>query len=215
LYLLLYVNDILAINHDATSVIKEIDRFLKMKSGTIGDPDIYLGSKLRLITLPNGVNAWSLSASKYVQEAVKNVKDYFRRERPGQLWPKRASTPYPREYRPEVDMSEELGDDEASFFQSQIGVLRWMVEIGQVDIITEVLMLASCVAAPRKGHLDTVFHLFAYLEKKHNSRLVFDPIYPDIDMREFKECDWKEFYGDVKEAITPNAPEPQGKEVNI
>jgi hypothetical protein len=76
-------------------------------------------------------------------------------------------------------------------------------------------MLASCVAAPRKGHLDTVFHLFVYLEMKHNSRLVFDPTYPDIDMREFKECDWKEFYGDVKEAIPPNAPEPRGKVVDI
>jgi Reverse transcriptase (RNA-dependent DNA polymerase) len=42
-YLLLYADDILAINHDSTSVIKEIDRFFKMKSGTIGDPDIYWG----------------------------------------------------------------------------------------------------------------------------------------------------------------------------
>jgi hypothetical protein len=34
-------------------------------------------------------------------------------------------------------------------------------------------------------------------------------------MREFKECDWTDFYGDVKEAIPPNAPEPRGKEVGI
>jgi hypothetical protein len=34
-------------------------------------------------------------------------------------------------------------------------------------------------------------------------------------MREFKECDWKEFYGDVTEAIPPNAPVPRGKEVDI
>jgi hypothetical protein len=90
-----------------------------------------------------------------------------------------------------------------------------MVEIGQVDIIAEVSMLASCVAAPREGHLDAAFHMFAYLEKKHNSRLVIDPTYPNIDMREFKECQWKEFYGDVKEAIPPNAPAPRGKEVDL
>ena len=60
-----------------------------------------------------------------------------------------------------------------------------------------------------------VFHVFAYLEKKHNSRLVFDPTYPDIDMQQFKECDWKDFYGDVKEAVPPNAPVPRGKEVDI
>jgi hypothetical protein len=31
----------------------------------------------------------------------------------------------------------------------------------------------------------------------------------------FKECDWKEFYGDVREAIPSNAPEPCGQSVNI
>ena len=76
-------------------------------------------------------------------------------------------------------------------------------------------MLASCMAAPRVGHLETVFHLFAYLEKKHNSRLIFDPTYPDINMSQFKDCDWKEFYGDIQEAIPPNAPAPRGKEVDL
>ena len=122
-YILLYVDDILAVHHDAVSAIKEIDRFFMMKPGSIGHPDIYLGAKLRQVQLPNGVYAWSLSASKYVQEAVRNVKDYFKREKPGQLWPKRASTPFPRDYRPELDITAELGDEEASFFQSQIGIL--------------------------------------------------------------------------------------------
>ena len=90
-----------------------------------------------------------------------------------------------------------------------------MVEIGRVDIITEVSMLASCLAAPRQGHLDAVFRIFAYLEKKHNSRLVFDPTYPDIDMAQFKECDWKDFYEGATEAIPPNAPNPRGKEVDL
>jgi hypothetical protein len=57
--------------------------------------------------------------------------------------------------------------------------------------------------------------MFSYLEKRHNSRLVFDKTYPDINMREFKECDWKAFYGDVTEAIPPNAPTPRGKEIDI
>jgi hypothetical protein len=122
--------------------------FFKMKPGSIGDPDIYHGAKLREMQLPNGVYAWSLSASKYVQEAVHNVKDYFQRERSGHLWPKRVPTPFPQDYKPELDVTELLSDNEASFFQSQIGVLWWMVEIGCINIIAEVSMLASCVAAP-------------------------------------------------------------------
>ena len=34
-------------------------------------------------------------------------------------------------------------------------------------------------------------------------------------MNYFKECDWKEFYGDVSEILPPNMPEPHGKEIEI
>ena len=62
--------------------------------------------------------------------------------------------------------------------------------------------------------MDAVFHVFTYLEKKHNSRLIFDSTYPDIDMGQFKECNWREFYGEVEEPISPNALARRGKEVN-
>jgi len=90
-----------------------------------------------------------------------------------------------------------------------------MVELGRVDIITEVSTLASHMAMPREGHLDALFDVFCYLKRKHNSRLVFDPTYPDIDSSVFIQHDWKHFYGDVAEAIPPNAPEPRGKDVDI
>jgi hypothetical protein len=56
-----------------------------------------------------------------------------------------------------------------------------------------------------------LFHLFVYLDKKHNAQIVFDPTYPEIDMRVFKEYDWKHFYGDLCEALPLNAPAPRGK----
>jgi hypothetical protein len=58
-------------------------------------------------------------------------------------------------------------------------------------------------------------HIFAYLEKKHNARMVFDPTYPKVDMSAAPAHDWTDFYGDVVEAIPPNAPEPLGKEVIV
>jgi hypothetical protein len=66
---------------------------------------------------------------------------------------------------------------------------------------------------PQQGHLDALFHLFAYLEKKQNAQIIYDPMYPDIDLRVFKQCDWKQFYGEVKEAIPPNALPQRGKDV--
>lgn len=90
-----------------------------------------------------------------------------------------------------------------------------MVELGQIDINTEVSMLASQLAMPREGHLEAVLHIFKYLCHKYNSRLAFDPTYPEIDMDDFVECDWWQFYGDVTEAVPPNVPRPRGKEVDL
>jgi hypothetical protein len=156
-----------------------------------------------------------MSSSKYIQAAVRNVKDYVAKTRPGVKLAKRASGPNLTGYIPELDTTPELNDKDATFYQSQIGVLRWCVELGRVDIITEVSTLSSHLALPREGHLEALLHLFAYLNKKHNACIILDPSYPTIDMTVFKECDWKHFYGNVHEAIPPNAPPPRGKDVDL
>jgi hypothetical protein len=86
-----------------------------------------------------------------------------------------------------VDTSQELSGEELSYYQSQVGVLRWIVELGRIDIITEVSSLASCLALPRKGHLEAVFYLYAYLAKKTNGTVILDPTYPDIDLIQFND----------------------------
>jgi hypothetical protein len=102
------------------------------------------------------------------------------------------------------------------FYQAQVGVLRWCVELGCIDIITEVSELASHLALPREGHLDeAIFHLFSYVKKRHNARAVSDPSYPLIDMMSFKECNCKAFYGDAEKAIPPQALPPCGKDVDL
>jgi hypothetical protein len=96
-----------------------------------------------------------------------------------------------------------------------IGVLRWAVEIGRADILTEVSMLSSHLMMPREGHLDAVFHIFAYLKKKHNSCMVFDTTYPEMDMGRFEEMDWTSSYGEIKEALPDNTPEARGKDIDL
>ena len=215
-YFLLYVDDVLSIHHDGEQALHELDKYFQMKPGSIGDPDIYLGTKLRKVQLNNGVYAWGMSSSKYVNEAVSNTEDYLAENFGGQKLPKKASAPWPNDYISELDTSPELNAELANYYQSQIGVLHWIVELGRVDIITEVSKLASHMALPREGHLDAVFHIFGYLKVKHNSRIIFDPTYPEIDLTNFKEeQSWKDFYGDVKEAIPEDMPEPRGKSVDL
>ena len=73
-YVLTYVADILVMHHDAMTPLNAINHFFKMKPESMGDPGIYLGGKLRICVMANGVECWSLSASKYIQEAVRNIK---------------------------------------------------------------------------------------------------------------------------------------------
>lgn len=214
-YILLYVDDALSVHHDAEGALREIDQYFPMKKGSIGDPDIYLGAKLRKVQLNNGVFAWAMSPSKYVQEAVSNIEKHLNNKYEGRKLPKRATAPWRNDYVSELDETPELSPDHAQFYQSQVGTLHWMVELGRVDMITEVSKLASHMALPREGHLDAVLHTFSYLKKKHNSRMVFDPTYPEIDQSKFQTHDWTRLYGDVTEPKPVDMPEPRGKEVDL
>ena len=76
-YILIWTDDILAISHDSMAELKKIDAMFKMKPDSMGDPDIYPGSKISKIRFTDSVEAWSSSSSKYVQEAVRNVEEYL------------------------------------------------------------------------------------------------------------------------------------------
>ena len=183
-----------------------------MKPGSICDPDIYLGAKLRSIRLNNGVKCWSMSSVKYVQEAVRNVEDYIEKNLDGRKFKR---NPWPSNYTTEDDESPELPPMLASYYQHLIRILHWIVELGRVDLVTEVSLLASQMAMPRCGHLDAALHVIAHLKSQSNAQMVFDPTYPDIYCPEFKKQDWTHFNGDVREAISMNTPEPRGKDADL
>jgi hypothetical protein len=83
--------------------------------------------------------------------------------------PARADNPSPVDYDPSTDLSDILDPECSSFYQHLIGVMRWMVELGCIDIATRVSMLSSYLACPHKGHLENALHVMGYLRLKHNS----------------------------------------------
>jgi hypothetical protein len=170
-----------------------------------------LGAKLKKTVLPNGVVAWGMSSIKYVHSAVQSVKEYLEALPGYHMLVKKASGPFAGGYKPELDESPALDPTRENFYQSHIGILRWCVELGRIDIVTEVSMLSTYIFLLREGHLGAVFHVFAYLGLHHNSRVVFDPTYPAVDMSTFIKTDWKSMYGDEKEMIPSDSPIPRGK----
>jgi hypothetical protein len=102
-------------------------------------------------------------------------------------------------------------DRMANYYQGLVGVLRWMCELGCIDIQVEVSLLSRFLAAPREGHLNQVSHIFAYLRNHQRSALVMDDTLPSYDDERFAKCDRTQNYPDATEATPPNAPEPRGK----
>jgi hypothetical protein len=121
-------------------------------------------------------------------------------------------------YKPEIDVTDELGQALASRYMQLIGILRWAVEIGRINIYLKVSLLSQYQANPCFGHLEAIYHIFAYLKKHPDiGRLAYDSKCPDIDERFFHHNadSWKEFYGDVKEELPPNMPKLRGRLVTI
>ena len=177
-----------------------------MQPRSISPPNIYLGCKVKNMCLPNMVEAWTFSSSKYFQEAVSNV-DKFLQDLDGSMLSININSPLSNGYRPELDSSPEMDGADGAYYQSLIGIPWWMVELGRIGIFCEVSMMYSHLALPREGRLAQVFHISAYLKKQHNYALVFDPSYPDVNIDTFPKHDWTKSYGDVNEAVPHDMPE--------
>jgi hypothetical protein len=105
-----------------------------------------------------------MSCDLYVKRAVKEVQRTLVEGNEKPL-PKKVVTPLTTGYCPELDATPELNEEKANYFQGLIGVLRWMIELGRIDIMASVAMLSRFLANPRGGHLK---------EAHDCSSLVFD-----------------------------------------
>jgi len=152
-----------------------------------------------------------MGSQTYVRESVRNVEAHLTKQH--RELKTKVSSPLPTNYAPELDASPLCDDDDVAEYHSRIGVLRWAVELGRVDICAEVSIMAAYSANPRVGHLDAVYHIFAWLKKHDRSMLVFDSAH--VNNKEQSLPDWTDFYKDVKEQIPADAPEPLGKPVEM
>lgn len=227
-YLLIYVDDVICIDLDPKKYIDQIGTVFKIKEGSSGPPTVYLGANIQKVKARSQGECWGMSCEQYVTNAVKQVKDKLKQD--GWEFNKKLSDtryspqhPYSNaKYKPELDVSNLCSDNEATYYQNLIGVLRWIVELGRIDINYEVACLSQYLVNPRRGHLHQALHVFKYLDLHRENFLSFDPTYLDLgeplDMESnpsSKTKAMKEFYPDAIEALPTNCPEPRGKPVQI
>ena len=209
-YVLMYVDDILAISIEAEAILRDVQSTFKLKNDRIDVPEFYLGAKLQEKQI-NGVTCWTVTSHDYVKAAVKNVEEAIKGTA-RRLPTRNVETPMSMSYVPELDVTEELCDKDVTFFQELIGVLRWATEIGRVDILLEISLLSQYQANPREGHLEQLLHIFGFLKKHPKQTLYLSPELPRMDYGEFhtKREDFAEIYRDAEELMPHRMPRPRG-----
>lgn len=211
--LLTYVDDCLCVSAKPQETMDVLGKIFDLKD-TVKKPDRYLGANILEYQLPDGRSAWAMSGKDYIANAVRIVKNMLAEDGQQLVSGWHSQRPMPKSYRPELDTTPLLSEELASRYHQLIGILRWGVELGRVDILLEVSLLSSHLCLPREGHLKAIYNIFAYLEKHLDAPLVFDDKEPEIREEAFQKVDWSEsIYGKVEEEVPVNAPEPLGHPV--
>ena len=227
-YLIVYVDDLLSIDDNPENAINHIGQMFRIKEGSVGFPDMYLGANIRKWECQNAsgesVDCVAMGSTSYIKEAVRAVEE---RMRENNLFfePKRYhKTPFTSSsYRPELDATDFCDSNLINFYQNLIGILRWACELGRLDVLLETALLSQYMASPRLGHMKQALNMFAYLKNHDRSWLVFDPERFDIEWvpmgeepspRERAEV-LSKMYPDAVETDPPGMPRPLGKAVQL
>lgn len=201
-----YVDDILVLSEHPSLIMDGMNKEYHMKEGSISKLTMYLGVMIKEHKLPNNPSktVWSMTSEKYLKEAIWIVKqDLLQFD---VKLPPSKPTPLSSGYWPELDVSSLLDNDQTNWYQRLIGILRWVVELGRVDIHFSMAIMAQYMVQPHSGHLDQLFQIFTYLKSHIWSRIILDDTVPHFDETQFVKADWSCFYLDACEAIPPNVP---------
>ena len=219
--MLVYVDDILHLSHDTSKVEAQLKAAYRLKDGSSGVPERYLGANIKRYNVDGDI-LYGMTCEDYCNSAIKNVEHMLHQDGDkdglSKYGKKAASRPFPVAYRPECDVSPELDKSMTSRYLQLIGILRWAVELGRLDIYTEVSILSQHQCLPREGHLDALYRIFWYMKRNKPSRIFFDPKARDVDERLFNSAskeEWLDFYDYANEPIPPNMPEPRGLGVQV
>jgi hypothetical protein len=212
-----YVDDILSLSHKAKECIAEIMAHYKVKDGSVRELDIYLGANIAKIQLPDEREVWSTTPRAYVRNAIEVVEQLLVEDGEGYKLKSSVKNPFPTGYKLELDVTDELGNKLASRYLQLIGILWWAVEIRRIDIFLETALLSQYQVNPQIGHLEAIYHIFAYLKKCLDmGRLAYDLIALVIDENVFNSnVNWEDFYGKVEEELPPNMPRLRGNPVSL
>ena len=226
-YLIVYVDDILSIDVNPKVMIDRIGEYFKVKDDSVTFPKMYLGANMRRWKVQDetgsDIKTYALGSESYVKEALRCVEE--RMKEYGLCYPKkRGKTPFSSsDYKPELDTSEIAQSRIGNFYQNMVGILRWLCELGRLDILLETSLLSQYMVEPRMGHVNQALHVFSYLKNHHRSWIVANPNKFEIDWTpiqgeespEMRASIMAEIYPDSKDQLPPGMPDPRGESIQL
>jgi hypothetical protein len=112
-YVLVYVDDIFCVSPDTALTMSQIQENFKFKNNEIK---------------PERITCWNMSSAKYVNVAIASVQETLAARNTSLAT--KCYAPLRVGYRPEGDVSPMLNQDDTTYYQELIGVLRWAIELG-------------------------------------------------------------------------------------
>ena len=203
-YIIVYVDDLGIASHTPQGIAEELtDRYGFKLKGT-GPTTYHLG----IDYFRDSEGVLCMAPKKYIDKMLTNYERLFGSK------PRQYSSPLEQGDHPEIDNSQELGLDDTKKFQSLIGALQWVIQIGRFDVGTAVMTLSSFRANPRVGHLTRVKRIYGYLYKMKNGTIRIRVDEPDLSDLPNKVFDWEQtVYAGAEELIPIDVPTPKGKSV--
>jgi hypothetical protein len=191
---------------DPKSFTDTLQKKYNFKLKGTGHIDFHLGQSFSW----NDNEEIEICAKRYVDKMIDTYIQLYGEK------PRKASFPLEQNDHPEMDDSTFLRQDETQQFQSLIGAMQWAVTIGRLDITTAVMSLSSFRTMPRSGDLERAKQIYGYLRKMKEARIRVITNEPDYSDYQDPEYDWSlSVYGDAREIIPTDIPEPKGKYVTL
>ena len=205
-YIASYVDDLCIVAREPNEIIAHLEKSCQYKLKGTGPISFHLGCDY--FNDKDGIMCYA--PRKYIDKLINDYIQMFG-IKPKQYW-----SPLEHGDHPEVDNSEELDESGIKKYQSMIGSLQWAISLGRFDISTAVMTLSSFRVSPRKGHLQRAKRIYGYLAKFKDSAIRIRTDIPDYNNIECPQYEWeKSVYGETRELLPEDLPEPLGKEVQL
>ena len=206
-YIAVYVDDLAIASKDCQNIISIFIVKYQFKLKGTGPIKFHLG--MDFFHDKDGTLCYA--PKKYIQRLSDSYLQMFNSS-------PHASYQSPLEHNdhPEIDDSDFLDPEGIQKFQSMIGSLQWVTQIGRIDITAATMTMSGFRQAPKNGHLERAKRMYGYLTKMKDAVIRIRTDEPDYSDLPKLVYDWeRSVYGKGSEIMPHNQPKALGKRVII